>query len=128
MRYVCKKPQVNDEFFKMGRLTYVLYSVGIYKIKLKTEQINIHDFTRKLHCNFFQYILDFCFAPQNVTQPQNKLDTETKVSNDLDNNTDYNHLDSSSNAVPEVWDLNLYNPQGGPWLPLGAAWYPMQSY
>ena len=26
--------------------------------------------------------------------------------------------------MPSVWDLNWYNPQGGPWLPLGAAWYP----
>ena len=39
-----------------------------------------------------------------------------------------NHLDSSSSAVPSVWDQNWYNPQGGPRLPLGAAWYPMQSY
>ena len=29
-----------------------------------------------------------------------------------------NHLDSSSSAVPSVWDLYWYNPQGGPWLPL----------
>ena len=21
-----------------------------------------------------------------------------------------------------------YSPQGGPWLPLGVAWYPMQSH
>ena len=39
-----------------------------------------------------------------------------------------NHLDSSSSAVPSVWDQNWYNPQGGPRLPSGAAWYPMQSY
>ena len=29
---------------------------------------------------------------------------------------------------PSVWDQNWYNPQGGPRLPLGAAWYPMQPY
>ena len=34
----------------------------------------------------------------------------------------------SSSAVPSVWDLNWYDPQSGPRLPLGAVWYPMQSY
>ena len=35
-----------------------------------------------------------------------------------------NHLDSSSSVVPSLWDQNWYNPQGGPRLPLGEAWYP----
>ena len=39
-----------------------------------------------------------------------------------------NHSDSSSSAVPLVWSLNWYNPQGGPRLPLGAVLYPIQSY